>query len=282
MAAPDREGTVRKPLEMTPSAATVDGHPVSDPVGMNGHTIAVSAFAVAVQSSVLRAIEAVAQRLEVTLHGAVAGPQALAALAPHRDALLLDVGHQGTSLSLVHGAQLVATHWWPQGGDLFTRSLVDAFGCTPERAEALKRAHAGAILSARDETLVRRALDRPLAMWYDSLIAGLAWLTDRGGTSLLLSSAAGLDGARAESGIDALPGRIYLTGGGSLLPDVVAAVRAVGSASALRFSRAAEVAPLGRELGARMPNQVMLLNMPANPMTDLLAPVVSLAVSATW
>jgi cell division ATPase FtsA len=282
LAEPEKGGLARKPLGLTRSSAAVDGHPVTDPVGLNGRTIAVSAFGVAVQAAVLRAIEAVAKRLEVTLLDVVAGPQALAALVPQRDALVVDVGHQGTSLSLVRGARLVATHWWPQGGELFTRSLADAFGCTMERAEALKRAHAGGILSAGDEVLVRQALSGPVGMWYDSLVGGLLWLTDRGSASLLLSSPAEPDAAIGEPGLDALPGRIYLTGGGSLLPDLVGAVRAVETAAVVHFGRAVEVESLGRVLGMRLPNQAQVLNAPTDSMTDLLAPVVSLAPGGLW
>lgn len=282
LATPEKSGLARKPLGLIRSTAAVDGHPVTDPVGLKGHTIAVSAFGVSVHVAVLRAIEAVARRLEVTLLGVVSGPQSLAALIPQRDALVLDVGHQGTSLSLVRGARLVATHWWPQGGEIFTRSLADAFGCTMERAEALKRAHVGGILSARDEVLVRHALSRPVGMWYDSLVGGLIWLTDRGSASLLISTPPDADAAGVDPGLDTLPGRIYLTGGGSLLPDLTAAVRAVETAAALRFGRAVEVESLGRGLGTRQPNQALVLNAPADSMTDLLAPVVSLAVSSTW
>jgi cell division ATPase FtsA len=282
MAAPRDGGPACKPLGLTRSAAAVDGHPVTEPEGLNGRSIAVSAYGVAVHAAAMRAIEAVAKRLEVALLGVVAGPQSLAALIPQRDALLLDVGHQGTSLSLVRGARLVATRWWPQGGDVFTRSLADAFGCTTERAEALKRAHSSGQLTANDEILVRRALSRPIGVWYDALVTALIWLADRSSASLLIAGPAEPDDDGVNVELDALPGRIYITGGGSLLPDLTAAVRAVETAAALRFERAVEIESLGRALGCRLPDQTLMLNPPPEPMADLLAPVVSLAVSSTW
>jgi len=55
---------------------------------------------------------------------------------------------------------LLSTFWWPQGGEFFTRSLAEAFRCSLEEAEALKRAYTDHALSTVDEDLVARSLGR--------------------------------------------------------------------------------------------------------------------------
>jgi cell division ATPase FtsA len=281
LASADERGLLWKPLALTRSTAVVDGHPVTDPLGLKGRALSVSAFAAAVQPSVLRALEAVARRLEVTLVEVVAGPQALAMLVPQREAILIDVGWQGTTLDLIRRDALAAVHWWPQGGDFFTRSLADGYRCSSDRAEALKRAYVGGVLSPEDEDLVSGALVQPLAGWFESLVAGLSQLAEANDATLPALHEPG-DEAAAYDREALLPGRIYITGGGSLLPDLVSAVRAVESAATLRFGRAVEVELLGRCLGTRWPNQDLLLDVPAHPLSDLLAPVMSLATSVVW
>ncbi len=277
--APDQ---IWKPLPLTHNAAAVDAHPVTDPVGLKGQVLSVSAFGAAVQPSVLRAVEAVARRLEVTVADVVAGPQSLVTLVPQREAILVDVGCQGTSLSLIRHDALVGTHWWPQGGDFITRSLADAFRCSSDRAEALKRAYVARALSAQDETLVARALTEPVSSWCDSLVAGLLRLANADVVTLAASPRHESDNAVDGEREDTLPGRIYVTGGGSLLRDLTSALRGIESAAALRFGRAVEIESLGHCLGTRWPNQPLLLDVPPDPLSDLLAPAVSLAGSAVW
>jgi hypothetical protein len=257
-----------KPLSLTPGAVTVDGHYVTDAVGLKGRELSLSAFGVAIWPSVLRATEAVAERLELALVNVVATPQSLASVVPQREAILVNVGAQGTSLSLIWRDALVATHWWPQGGEFFTRSLVQAFGCSPEEAEALKRAYTDHALSVKDEGLVTRSLAAPVDAWLGTLAAALRQM-------------ATAEAARQPAGTpltpnhdEALPDRIYLTGGGSLLPDLSRALLSLASTTALSFRRSLEVESLGRRLGSRTP---VLLDVPPHPVSDLLAPAISLA-----
>jgi hypothetical protein len=74
-----------------------------------------------------------------------------------------------------------------------------------------------------------------------------------------------------------LPGRLYLTGGGSLLPDLAGALGALESTSALNFRRSLETESLGPRLGTRTPGQPALLDVPPHPLSDLLATAISLA-----
>ena len=257
-----------KPLSLTPGAVTVDGHYVTDAVGLKGRELSLSAFGVAVWPSVLRATEAVAERLELALVNVVATPQSLASVVPQREAILVNVGAQGTSLSLIWRDALVATHWWPQGGEFFTRSLVQAFGCSPEEAEALKRAYTDHALSVKDEGLVTRSLAAPVDAWLGTLAAALRQMATAEAARQPASA------PLTPNHHEALPDRIYLTGGGSLLPDLSRALLSLASTTALSFRRSLEVESLGRRLGSRTP---VLLDVPPHPVSDLLAPAISLA-----
>ena len=254
-----------KPLALAPGVISVDGHQVTDPVGLKGRELSLSAFGVAVWPSALRAAEAVAERLEVTLANVVAAPQALASTLPQREAILVDVGAQGTSLQLNQHDTLVSATWWPQGGGFFTQSLARTFRCPSQEAEALKRAYAEATLSTRDSDLVAQALAGPVARWLETLIARLR--------HALATQSTSLDSRRPGS----LPGRIYLTGGGSLLPDLVQAIKSLETTPAISFRQSLEISWLGSRLGTKAPGRLALLDVPLRPTSDLLAPAISLA-----
>jgi cell division ATPase FtsA len=262
--------TAWKPLALTPGVITVDGHYVTDPVGLKGGELALSAFGAAIWPTALDAATAIAERLELTIMDVVATPQALAHVVPQRDAIVIDMGAQGTSVQLIQREALIATSWWSQGGEFFTESLSKAFRCSRDEAEALKRAYTDDALSTSDRDLVRRALNKPLAMWIETLIQGLQHIA---ATELIPEPTNDpLQSHRA----DRLPGRIYLTGGASLLPDVAQALRSLEATPALSFRRSLEILALGSSLGMRVPGRISLLNMPPYPLSELLAPAISL------
>jgi cell division ATPase FtsA len=215
--------------------------------------------------SALRAAETVAQRLELTLANVVAAPQALATALPQREAILVDVGAQGTSLQLIQHDTLVSATWWPQGGGFFTQSLARTFRCPFQEAEALKRAYVEATLSTRDSDLVSQALAGPVAKWLETLIDRLR--------QALATQPTTLDARRP----GALPARIYLTGGGSLLPDLAQAIKSLETRPAVSFRQSLEISWLGSKLGARARGRTALLDIPPRPTSDLLAPAISLA-----
>lgn len=260
-----------KPLALAPGVISVDGHQVTDPVGLKGHELSLSAFGVAVWPTALRAAEAVAERLEVTLANLVAIPQALASALPQREAILVDVGAGGTSLQLIQHDTLVSATWWPQGGQFFTHSLARTFRCPSQEAEALKRAYAEAVLSARDSDLVAQALAEPIARWLETLIGRLQHALTTQSTSTPAGTP--LDSRRPGS----LPGRIYLTGGGSLLPDLLQALKSLETTPSISFRQSLEISSLGSRLGARVPGRLALLDVPPRPSSDLLAAAISLA-----
>ena len=271
------EGGAWRPLALTPGVMLLDGHQVTDPVGMRGRVLALSVFGVAVRPSVLRTIEEIARRLEVGLVDVVAGVQSLAALVPQRDAILVDVGYQGTSLCLIRSGSLVATRWWAQGGHFFTEALARAFRCAPEDAEGLKRAYAQRSLSSSDEQLVARALAAPLSAWFESLIDELANMAEATEVAHQVPTLEyDMDDTLPYQHDNALPSHIYLTGGGSWLPGLSTTLASIEGVPSLKFRRALEVEALGHCLGMHLPGRPLLLDVPAYPLSDLIATTLSL------
>ena len=122
------------------------------------------------------------------------------------------------------------------GGRAFTKSIADRLELPFPRAEALKVDYARGIAGER-EAEVREIVEDDVAVW-------------AAGVELVMEElAAG----------DLLPGRIYLCGGGSRLPEIAAALGDESFARRLPFSRPPEVQILAPEHIAAIRDDTRLL-----------------------
>jgi cell division ATPase FtsA len=225
-----RQGLARLPVEgghwqalgVTDAGVRLDEHLVLDGVGLTGQNLSFSVFGVAGQAGALRALELLANRLDLTIVNIVATWQALAAVVPYAEAIVLDVGFSGTDICLIRGDALVAAEWIPLGGEFFTLSLAQALEIEPGAAKRLKHALANGDLSQDEVEQAEICLDEAYGRWYDTVMELLTKLSRE----------------------RPLPRKIYLTGGGSLLPGLDKLLRA----DPTPFNCAPEVARLGQHL----------------------------------
>jgi cell division protein FtsA len=139
-------------------------------------------------------------------------------------ALFIDVGGGTTDVALVRQGGIEGTRMFALGGRAFTKSIADRLELPFPRAEALKVDYARGIAGDR-EVAVREIVADDVAVW-------------AAGVELVMEElAAG----------DLLPGRIYLCGGGSRLPEIADALRGEAFAKRLPFARPPEVAILAPE-----------------------------------
>jgi cell division ATPase FtsA len=206
---------------VTDAGIRLDDHQVLDGVGLTGREISFSVFGVAGQAGALRALEVLANRLDLVITNVVAAPQALASIIPYAEAIVLDIGFSGTDVCLIRNDALVATAWIPFGGYFFTQSLAQAMEIDSSTARELKHAFANDNLTGTEPSRVETRLDGPRHRWYDAVLEVLAELSfDK-----------------------PLPRRIYLTGGGSLLPGLDKLLRT----DPMSYEGAPEVIRLGSQ-----------------------------------
>src|SRR6185369_5470890 len=138
--------------------------------------------------------------------------------------LFVDVGGGTTDVALVRQGGIEGTRVFALGGRACTKSIADRLGLPFPRAEALKVDYARGIAGDR-EAAVREIVADDVAVW-------------AAGVELVMEErAAG----------DLLPGRIYLCGGGSRLPEIRAALADAAFAAQLPFARPPEVTILAPE-----------------------------------
>src|SRR5829696_8702537 len=187
--------------------ASIDGYGLTNPVGFQGRHIKIGIFNAFAPLVHLGALQSVASQLDLELLEIVAEPYAVArVLGPEQvrqsGALFIDVGGGTTDVALVRQGGIEGTRMFALGGRAFTKSLADRLDMPFARAEALKVDYARGIQVERHDEVAQIVSD-DVAVW-----------------------AAGVELVMEElSGGDLLPGRIFMCGGGSALPEVPAALR---------------------------------------------------------
>jgi cell division protein FtsA len=171
----------------------------------------------------LGALQSVAAALDLELLEVVAEPYAVARVlgveqVRQAGAMFIDVGGGTTDIALVRQGGIEGTRMFALGGRAFTKSIADRLDLPFPRAEALKVDYArGLPVEQHDE--VARIVADDVAVW-------------TAGVELVVEEL---------SGGDLLPGRIYLCGGGSRLPEIQDALADGRFWKRLPFARPPEV-----------------------------------------
>ena len=205
------------------TGASIDGYALTNPVGFQGRHVKIGIFNAFAPLVHLGALESVASQLDLELLQIVAEPYAVARVLGsdhirNAGALFVDVGGGTTDVALVRQGGIEGTRMFALGGRAFTKSLADRLDLPFPRAEALKVDYArGLPVDERDN--VASIVGDDVRVW-----------------------AAGVELVMEElSGGDLLPGRIFLCGGGSRLPEIRASLASEAFWKGLPFARPPEV-----------------------------------------
>jgi cell division protein FtsA len=203
--------------------ASIDGYALTNPVGFQGRHVKIGIFNAFAPLVHLGALQTVASQLDLELLEVVAEPYAVARVLGSEQvrqsgALFVDVGGGTTDVALVRAGGIEGTRMFALGGRAFTKSLADRLDLPFPRAEATKVDYARGIdVDRKDE--VAEIIQEDVEVW-----------------------AAGVELVMEElGGGDLLPGRIYLCGGGSGLPEIQKALAADRFWKRLSFARPPEV-----------------------------------------
>lgn len=187
----------------------IDGYRVSNPIGFQGRTVEVSIYTSYAPSVHQGALHTIADGLNLDLISIATEPYAVARCFGGDDAadissIFIDVGGGTTDIAVVRSGGLEGTKMFALGGRVFTKRIATALKISFQEAEIIKIAYSKGQLSAKDMARVEKFLSGEVAVW-------------QSGVELALE-----EFVNSERFIDnkLLPSRIYLCGGGSLLPDL--------------------------------------------------------------
>ena len=182
----------------------IDGYPVTNPIGFQGHNLEVTVFNTFAPMAQVTAMESVARELDLEIAGTVSQPYALARACASDEVwemggIFIDIGGGTTDVALLRGGGVEGTRMFGLGGQAFTRRLAAELGLSYHEAEARTLRHSEGLLPPDQDY----AISQLLLADVEVLLQGLA---------LCLREL-----ARGE----ALPSTIYACGGGSLLPELM-------------------------------------------------------------
>ncbi|HJX67371.1 MAG TPA: cell division FtsA domain-containing protein [Candidatus Limnocylindrales bacterium] len=223
------------------TGAQIDGYPVTNPVSFKGRHVKISIFNAFAPLVHLGALQTVAQQLELDLLEVVAEPYAVARVlgseqVQQSGALFIDIGGGTTDVALVRHGGIEGTRMFALGGRAFTKSLADRLDLPFPRAEEIKVDYSrGVKVAQRPE--VARIISEDVDIW-------------SAGVELVLEELAA---------DDLLPGRVYLCGGGSHLPEIGKVLSSELFWKRLPFSRPPEIAVMAPEQVERIKDGTHLL-----------------------
>jgi len=198
----------------------IDGYRVTNPVGFQGRDVSIQLFNAFAPMVHLGALQSVAADLDLNLVNIAAEPFAVAKSVGAQDssefsAIFIDIGGGTTDIALVNNGGVEGTKMFAIGGRSFTKRIAQVAGVSFEKAEEMKMAYSADTLGVKAKKIVEEAVDSDIKVWLSGVELSLAEF-DR---------------------VDHLPAKIMLCGGGTGLPQIMAALKGNDWYKNLPFAR---------------------------------------------
>lgn len=187
----------------------IDGYKVSNPIGFQGHDVAVQIYTAFAPMVHISALERVAEELSLELLAVAAEPFAVSRSVLGTDAnssftaILADIGGGTTDIAVVNDGGVEGTKMFGIGGRSFTRTIASELNVSYDEAEKLKVNIDNEKIKPSVAEGVNNAIDKTLEVWIS-------------GVELALSEF---------NSADHLPNKILLCGGGASLNKLVHALQ---------------------------------------------------------
>lgn len=185
----------------------IDGYQVTNPLGFKGREISIRIFNAYAPLVHLGALQSIASDLNLDCLSIAAEPTAIAhclgtADSVDFDAIFIDLGGGTTDLAVVKNGAVEGTKMLALGGRTFTKRLAQELSVGFDEAEEIKLKYSTSSLSPGVTKKIGEILKKDLSIWLS-------------GVELALGEF---------SNLELLPSKIFLCGGGSLLPGVKTAL----------------------------------------------------------
>lgn len=208
--------------------AEIDGFRVEDPIGMSGNEAKIKLYFTFAPILHVNYLRSITDSINVKLIGIIPQPFAISrAISGSRESnyssIIIDVGGGTTDIAVIQNGVVLGTHMIAFGGRVFTKRISHDLHLTINEAEEFKIKYAKNELSVNRITEVRDSIKKDAPLWSYSVSLGLEEFLDQ---------------------VRGFPHKIYLCGGGSLLPEVKDSLIEFPWTKELPFNRSPKVAYL--------------------------------------
>jgi cell division protein FtsA len=208
----------------------IDGYKVSNPIGFQGRQVEVSIYTSYAPNVHLGALQSIVDGLDLDLISVATEPYAVARCLGDVESgdissIFIDVGGGTTDIAVVRGGGLEGTKMFALGGRVFTKRIMNEQKISFAEAEKIKLAYSDERLEEKDQERVKEYIAKDVDVWISGIQLALE------------------EFASSERFADnkLLPTKIYLCGGGSLLPDLKKALEAKAWTKGLPFAKQPDV-----------------------------------------
>lgn len=209
----------------------IDGYTVSNPIGFKGKLVEVGIYTAYAPTVHVSALQSIADGLGLDLLSIATEPYAVARCFGTEDfgdisSIFIDVGGGTTDIAVVRSGGLEGTKMFGLGGRVFTKRIASELKIPFREAEQLKLAYANGTLKKKvEEERIAAAIANDAEVWLSGVQLALEEFTT----------------SERFQDNPLLPSRMYLCGGGSLLPELKAALEKKGWTKGLPFAKQPEV-----------------------------------------
>lgn len=226
----------------------IDGYRVTNPIGFQGKEVSISIFNAFAPLVHYGALQTIAAELGLNLISVIAEPYAVSRCledfengqTSQMNAIFVDIGGGTTDIAVVRNGTLEGTKMFTLGGRSFSKRLASTLNISLEEAEEIKRTYSSGRLEKHSEKIVREAMESDADVW-------------RTGVTFTLSEF---------TGIESLPSRIFLCGGGSHLPEVKQVLEQAAWTASLPFTKTPSISML-------LPKQLKRVHDATNSLRDI-------------
>ncbi len=190
-------------LHVTITGMEIGGMSVDSLVGFRGREVKLYFYASFAPKTYTSALQNVSKSLSLNLLGIVSQPFSVArafkgAKSKDFSGIFIDIGGGTTDVAVVQRGSVVDTQMFAFGGRVFTKQLAKSLNLDYRHAELRKIKYAQKELEDKFEKQVKKVTYTTSQVWMKTLKSAL----------------------EAADELGSLPNKIYLCGGGALLPDI--------------------------------------------------------------
>jgi len=208
----------------------IDGYAVTNPIGFQGRQVEVGIYTAYAPSVHVGAIQSIADGLGLDLLSIATEPYAVARCFGNDESgdissIFIDVGGGTTDIAVVRSGGLEGTKMFALGGRVFTKRIGSEMKLPFREAEQLKLAYSNETISKAEHSQIVSTIANDTEVWLS-------------GVELALEEFCNSERFQDNR---LLPNRIYLCGGGSLLPDLKKALETKNWTKGLPFAKTPDV-----------------------------------------
>jgi len=208
----------------------IDGYRVSNPIGFKGKHVTMSIFNAFAPLVHFESIVEIADGLDKELLSVIVEPYAVAHASEMEDggdvsSIFVDIGGGSTDVGIMVNGGIVGTRMFSIGGRVFTKRIAKHFHISFAEAEKLKLMFSQGDIKGKKEKEMKELITADVKTWLSGLHHTLSGLQKE----------------------EYLPRRMYLSGGGSMLPQIKEELTKSNWYKGLKFFRKPKVAYLKPE-----------------------------------